>query len=59
MALERGEGKLSQPPARQGLEIQSALLNHHRAYFMLEQCLLSCWNSSLFFSELMRKLKSP
>lgn len=55
-SLERG--KLPQPLPKQGLEIQSALLNHHRAYFILEQWLLSHWNSR-FFSELMRKFKSP
>lgn len=49
-ALELGEGKLPHPLTRQqGLEIQSALLNHHRGYFMLELWLLSHWNSRFFF----------
>lgn len=59
VALELGEGKLPHPLTKQqDLEIQSALPNHHRAYLMLEQWLLSHWNSS-FFYELMRKFKSP
>lgn len=44
-----GEGKLPHPLTKQqGLEIQSALLNHHGAYLMLEQWLLSHWNSRFF-----------
>lgn len=59
MALELGEGKLPHALTKQqGLGIQSALLNHHRAFFMLEQWLLSHWNTR-FFSELKRKFKRP